>query len=66
MRELSQKFRLSNLISSRSKGDLKADLTRCDLRRDPAARFVAFDGWQRQLQVVVHPVGFGSSSHYSL
>jgi hypothetical protein len=35
-----------------SRGSLKADLTRCDLRRDPGACFVAFDAWQRQLQVV--------------
>jgi hypothetical protein len=45
-----------------SRGSLKGDLTRCDLRRDPGACFVAFDAWQRQLQVVVHP----SSNHYSL
>ena len=38
---------------------MKADLTYCDLRRDPGACFVAFHAWQRQLQVVVHPVGFG-------
>jgi hypothetical protein len=44
---------------------LKADLTRCDLRRDPGACFVAFDAWQDQLQVV-QPVGSASSSHYSL
>ena len=42
-----------------SRGSLKADLTRCDLRRDSGACFVAFDAWRRQLQVVVHPVGFG-------
>jgi hypothetical protein len=62
--EVSSKSHLAN--TPRLKGaiwvlraeSLKADLTRCDLRRDHSASFVAFDAGQRQLRVM-QPVGFG-------